>query len=479
MLVNERPSASLRLQGRAKAGSGTHSDTGAGDAQPGDAQPGETLTSGALIECVLRLASALRSRGVEVTLSEVIDAQRAASLVELASRAELLEALRTTMVKHSRHFGVFEAAFDRLFPLRPERLQGRGALGETPADGLAALIASGGDLRAAAAELVDAYGGLDGTLRGERHHLRRVFRGADLARLMSASRRADPAVAPEDLRTRIDALKRLITADIRGRLGGANPSSPDGDGLGDAFDVDFLAASRAELALMRDAVRPLARGLAGRIARRRRRVRAGRVNMRRTVRVSLSTGGVPITLAHDRPRKRRPELFVLCDISGSVAEFSMFTLTLMASLSAEVSRTRSFVFVDAIDEITGLLNSTGHGIEPWQLMRNANANAVGGRGHSDYGAVLSRFWATVGCSDLRPASTLLITGDARTNHLPARADVLARVAGRCRRTYWLNPEPRRQWDTFDSRMSAYAAHCTEAFEVRNLRQLAACVASIM
>ena len=85
----------------------------------------------------------------------------------------------------------------------------------------------------------------------------------------------------------------------------------------------------------------------------------------------------------------------------------------------------------------------------------------------------------MGDRDLRPSATLLVTGDARTNHRPTEAAVLAEMAKRCRRVYWLNPEPREEWDTDDSEMEAYAHHCTETFEVRNLRQLITCIESVL
>jgi uncharacterized protein with von Willebrand factor type A (vWA) domain len=291
-----------------------------------------------------------------------------------------------------------------------------------------------------------------------------VFHGADIARLMSRVRITDPSVTPEQLRARLDELKRAIAADVRARL------DEDGDGFPgpDLCDVDFLEASRAELDEMRRAIRPIARRLAARLARRR-RDRTGRANIRRTIRRSLGTGGVPVDVAYERPRVHRPELFVLCDISGSVADVSLFTLTLMSALSAEVARTRSFVFVDAVDEVTELLGSTGHGIEPWQLMRNTNA--IRGDGHSHYGDVFEQFWDDTGASDVGRATTLIVTGDARTNHRPNGAPHLARVAERACRVYWLNPEPRREWDTQDSEMAAYGPYCSGTFEVRNLRQL--------
>jgi hypothetical protein len=223
---------------------------------------------------------------------------------------------------------------------------------------------------------------------------------------------------------------------------------------------------------MRQVIRPIARKLAARLARRRRHQR-GRANIRRTVRRSLASGGVPLDVVQDRPRAHKPELFVLCDISGSVADFSLFTLTLMSALSAEVARTRSFVFVDAVDEITDLLDTTSHAIEPWQIMRNTNV--IGFDGHSDYGAVFEQFWQEYGDRDLTRSSTVIVTGDARTNHRGAGDEWFARIHERCRRVYWLNPEPREEWDTHDSEMATYARHCDSTSEVRNLRQLIVCV----
>jgi uncharacterized protein len=421
----------------------------------------------ALVERVLRLGRSLQVHGVSVALSEIIDAERAATAIDLRDREQLRIALLTTLVKDARHRPVFDAAFDRLFPARLGREHDGERIDRVEA------LAGTDDLAALAAELVDAFGGLDGELRGERHHIQRVFRGADLAKLMSDARNADPSLTAEDLRARIEQLKGLIAADVRAHLG-----EPDASGFDDATeDIEFLQASRAELEGMRQAVRPLARRLATRLARRRLSRRAGRVNMRRTARRSIGTGGVPIDLVLARPRAHRPELFVLCDISGSVADFSLFTLTLMAALSAEVPQTRTFVFVDAIDEITDLLASTGHGIEPWQIMRNTNV--IAGDGHSDYGAVLRQFWDEVGERELRATSTVVIAGDGRTNHRPTHVRVLEQIANRARRVYWLNPEPRSEWNTHDSEIETYGATCDEVFEVRTLRQLVTCVENIL
>ncbi len=431
----------------------------------------EALSGDAVAERVIRLGRSLQAGGVSVAVVEIIDAVQAASAIDLGQRSELRVALRATMVKHPHHHDLFDAAFDRHFPAHPAEFRPSGVpLGSTDAAGL---TTAGGDLRALAVNLVEAHAGLEGDRRTEGHHLQRAYRGADLARMMSDARRADPSLSPAELRARIDQLKRLMAAEVRARLG------PPADQVfaGPTEDIDFLNASRAELERVREAVRPLARIMAARLTRKRRSHYRGRVNLRRTARQSLGTGGVPFDVAFRRPRPRCPELLVLCDISGSVAEFSLFTLTLMSALSAEVARTRSFVFVDRMDEITDLLARTDHAIEPWQIMRNTNV--IADDGHSDYGAVLRQFRDEVTAPNHGPAPTLLITGDARTNYRDACPEALEAIARRCRRIYWLNPEPRSEWDTEDSEMSTYTPHCHGVFEVRNLRQLITCVEELL
>ena len=290
---------------------------------------------------------------------------------------------------------------------------------------------------------------------------------------MSDARKANPELPTAELRERIEQLKRLMAAEVRYRLGEPTEMAHHPA----VQDIEFLNATRHQLDEIRDAVRPLARRLAARLARRRQAQHGRSVNFRRTMRRSLATGGTPIDVAYQRARLHRPDLFVLCDISGSVAHFSVFTLTLMSALSAEIPRCRSFVFVDAVDEVTDLLASTDHGIEPWQLMQNTNV--IARDGHSDYGAVLDQFWDEVGDGDLSANSTLLVTGDGRTNYRPAGDAVLEEMASRCRAVYWLNPEPRAEWDTYDSEMEVYSRHCTGTFEVRTVRQLVSCVEKLL
>ncbi|HEX6237703.1 MAG TPA: VWA domain-containing protein [Acidimicrobiales bacterium] len=447
------------------------------------------------------LGGQLRAAGVDVGLSDLLDAAEALRHVRLGDRSELRMALRCVLVRHAHHEATFDAAFDRSFPVRPA-LRPAGVDADDPAAPGDPGAARNGheapddtdlahrlreiehgsehELRILAEEAVDEHGGFDEGVRTERYHVYRVLRAIDLAHLLQdAIRRArerGEEVSREELAARIEELRRLVTQQVRARL--SHEVIPLAEGRPAApFDVEIARASAAQLEEMRVAIRPLARRLAARLRRRRQSLRSGRADMRRTVRRSIATGGVPFDVAYRRPRAHKPEVFSLCDVSGSVADFAGFTLTLVSALADELADTRSFAFVDAIDEITRLVEESPSAVEPWQLMQHGRV--IGADGHSDYGTALTGFWERYGRPGLSDRSTVIITGDARTNYRPHGAETLAQIARRCRAVYWLNPEPRAEWDTTDSMIRAYAPHCTEVFEVRTVRQLVDAVERIL
>ena len=106
---------------------------------------------------------------------------------------------------------------------------------------------------------------------------------------------------------------------------------------------------------MRREIQPFARRLATRLNRDRTRSSRGPLDFRRTVRASMSSGGVPMETHHRPRRPGRTDLVVLCDVSGSVANFASFTLMLVFALREQFNRVRAFTFVDEIHEVTDRL----------------------------------------------------------------------------------------------------------------------------
>jgi uncharacterized protein with von Willebrand factor type A (vWA) domain len=411
------------------------------------------------------------------------------------------------MVKRSADIPTFNAAFDLFFPAsfpasgpRSDHESDRTGSAPTGRPGEAASTAllsrmvdalrgdSGAGLETLAAEAVTAFAGLDSLqLSGsERYYQYRVLRQLDVSALLLRAMRADAHDEPTVLEKRLSAIERQsrledlrsrIAAELRWRLADLGGVESALEQLRESVaDVDFLRAGPAELAAMRAAVRPVARQLAAAARRRRRLHSSGRLHVRKTLRRAVAAGGVPLYPSWHERRRPRPQLIVLCDVSGSVAEFAKFTLSLLHALHAELPRLRSFVFADGVAEVTEQVESSPGVIDTRLLL--SRPGVVRGDGHSDYGAVLQQFLELHG-RELSSNCVLIVCGDARSNYRPARPDLLHVIRRRVRQLHWLNPEPRGQWDTGDSRLGEYRPDCDSVAEVRNLRQLSLWVDTLL
>ena len=447
----------------------------------------------------------LRAGGVPVSMVEAIDGMKAVETIDIGDRVALRETLRATLIKNLRHERAFDTAFDVYFSHvpAPQSEDGRDEDGETAEHGdpenppardpdfdldqlLESLMEalSGLDaeaLRRGAREAVDQLAGMEpGRPVGGTYYLYRTLRRLDMAELeqqLMEALMADEDLSEferrlirEEVEARLQQLREEIQEEIRRRLVDDRGRDAVARTLRRPLveDVDLMHATASDLADMEAAIGPLTRKLAARLARRRKR-RAGRLDFRRTVRRSLATGGVPADPQFRHPRPHRPEVWLLCDISGSMATFSRFTLQFTHAMSTHFSKLRSFAFVDTIDEVTTFF---GPGIDFGSAVARITkeAEVVWLDGHSDYGNSLETFYAKYG-RQLTPRTTVIITGDARNNYRPPRDGVLDDIAKASRALIWLNPEPRAYWDTGDSAMAHYEKHCTSVHEVRTLRQL--------
>jgi len=196
--------------------------------------------------------------------------------------------------------------------------------------------------------------------------------------------------------------------------------------------------------------------------------RHAHVDVRRTMRASLETGGVPVVLKYRPNRPRRPELYVLCDVSTSVTSASVFFLSVLHALHDSFRRMRSFVFVERISEVTDVF-ARERSFKAVSEAISKDAGVADVSGYTDYGRVWREFLQLVE-DDLHPRATVIVLGDARTNGRDPRADIFAHIAERAGRTFWLNPEPRLYWNYGDSVIAAYEQFC-DAYECWTTRQL--------
>lgn len=457
-----------------------------------------------LLDVVSEFIQELRRAGIPVSMVEAIDAAEALRHTDLADREAFKTTLGATLVKNERHHRAFEVAFEVFFaaarPPSPDgeadaddpsdanrrRRPGSGSSGRMDIEALRdALFEALRDadldaLRDLASEAVDDLAGIEaGRPVGGTYYLYRTLRQLDLERLAARLEEElagdgdalDERLAAEEAQRRVEELREEVEAEIRRRLVADRGREAVARTLRRPLleDTDLMHAGRAEIDELEELIRPLTRKLATRLAQRRKRRNRGRLDFRRTMRKSLASGGVPIEPVFRSPRVSRPEIFLLCDISGSMATFARFTLQFTYAMNSHFSKLRSFAFIDSLDEVTELF---GVGTDFAEALDRVSSEAavVHLDGHSDYGHSLTQFWDRYGPA-LTARSIVIIAGDARGNYRAPRAEALGLIRRASRAVYWLNPEPRAYWDTGDSVMTTYARHCDRVHEVRTLRQL--------
>jgi len=488
-------------------------------ASGGADEPLLDLLSGFILE--------LRNAGLPVSLTENLDAMEAVTHIPIEDREAFKYALGATLVKNHSHWRAFEVVFEVYFSLRgPEyeivdgdpsaplsddddqdpQMPGQGGQQGGGGGGMSALtpeqlaemlfkaLLQGDDamLRALARQAVMRYAGMEpGRPVGGTYYLYRTLRNLDLDgmldRLMEATREDAPAeltpleerLEKDEFNDRMNRLKQEVEAEIRRRLVADRGVEAMAKTLRKPLpeDVDFMHASREEMANLRKAIYPLTRKLAVRLARKRRHGRKGPLDFRNTMRHSLSYGGVPAEPKFKFPRPAKPEIMVVADISGSVAAFARFTLHLVYAISSQFSKVRSFVFIDGLDEVTRFFEGVEDIGEAVHRV-NTEADVVWVDGHSDYGHAFGVFWEKYG-KDVGPKTTVLILGDARNNYHASQSWIVKELEHRARKVFWLNPEPRAYWDTGDSIVGEYGTWCEGVYEVRNLRQLEAFVEKLV
>jgi uncharacterized protein len=459
------------------------------------------------------LVDELRRVGIGVSVGEHLDAARALAAIPLADREVVRASLQCALVKRAEQLDAFNLLFDLHF----------GGTGPTGPDSLAALSADeletalrsaleSGDaevLRALADEYVQRYGGLEPgapvagvfamIASSEAANLDAIR--ADLLAAAEAGAAAGPgdagagggaggsgsepgsaasAIGERLARAEADrtidrfraellaAIRRALVADRGARAVSATMR------VRLAQDVQIATASPAELEAVVAAIGPLAHRLSKILAQQEFRKR--RLSVRRTLHLAMGTGGVPFRIGTEPAPPPKPEIVVLCDVSGSVATFSRFTLNLLIALDSRLSRLRAFSFVDGLADITELV---GEARAAGRQLSQAEAarGAVRWTGSSDYGHVLREF-ASDHARQFTRRTVVLVVGDARSNYLDPAPAALAAVSERVGKLYWLNPEPRRYWNTGDSVMDRYAPLCAQVRECATLRQIADFVQSL-
>jgi uncharacterized protein with von Willebrand factor type A (vWA) domain len=374
---------------------------------------------------LLAFVHALRTDGIAVSVAESMDAVAAVAAAGV-ERETMREALAAALVKDERDRPAFDRLFDRAFPLGGDDVVSRGRRRS----------AGGGE---------GAGAGRAGTSQAGR----------------GGGREPESAGGP--------GLRPTGEREDAGRRGERERDDGErGPRMGRAARRQALLEQPLELLTARDVaearelVRDLGARLRGRLARRERALRRGRLDLRRTLRAAVGTGGVPLRLRRRGRRPGRPDLVALCDLSGSVAAASELLLGLVAPAARYFRRVHLYAYVDRLCAVS---IEQGHVAPAGRLDLHAR---------SDFGRVLGDLWHRER-GVLGRGALLLVLGDARNNRLPPRADLLRAVREQVQRVLWLVPEPRERWDTGDSVLRLYATSCDAVIECLTLGALVAAV----
>lgn len=474
------------------------------------------------------LGRSLRRHGVNVGTSEVTDAAAVARVLGLEDRERFRAGAAAAMMRRSADRALFDQLFDIHFPAAtggrtgeaedPDPTDTAGARERAAAirEDLADALASGdqAELDRIAARALSELGRLSNeSSSGGWSANQAIERLAPQTAIAAALQRARDAGdvtggsgegsggsgsgaggasggggswRPEQLsdrfdrdeiRGRVGAFRRRVeteaarrNAEVRGRDRIARY------GVRDPLErKDFLLTGKTEAADLQAAIAPLSRKLAAKLAARQRRHARGAIDIRRTLRAAMSTGGVPVRPAYKRRHRSRADIVLLCDMSGSVAGFSRFTMMLLQSLAGVFRRVRFIGFVNTCDDITELVRQSQVGEDISERV-SREATMTRWHGSSDYGAAfvdaVEHHIDAIG-----PRSTVLVLGDARTNGTDPQVEALRELVARAKHAAWLNPEPARMWDTGDSVASQYSA-VVDMHEVRNIDQLRAFVSRL-
>ena len=240
-------------------------------------------------------------------------------------------------------------------------------------------------------------------------------------------------------------------------------------------EKDFLFTDAEERRKLLKETKNLGLILANKFVKYTKSASKGKLLFRKTIRKSIKNGGSLYDIVLKPKIKKKPRLILLCDISGSMALYSLFGLTLLFGVVQRFRSVHAFVFIDGITDITKeLKNLKFNNIN--KILSNWN-NYVHVDGHSDYDKSFKDLLDEKIISN-SSFNTLIVIGDARNNYRPINTETIDKLSKKFQNIYWMNPERSQYWNTGDSQFHHYQSISKKHSEVRNFEQLKSFINSI-
>ena len=449
-------------------------------------------------EPLRRFLQVARGAGLRVSAGEGIDAAHAVDLVGYNDRQVLKDTLALLLAKTPEEKDLYDEAFELYFkrdefatadpmsqqdaddpPSGPagEGQGGEGSGGQGGQSLSQLLMQNDRTTLATAMEQAAREAGVENIRFFTQKNLyaRRILDRMGLRqaeRDIEALRRAEDQGQADFLANRVEALRDAVRDFVERSL------ILYARGETEKFREELLKSARLsnlerrDLDRMRVLVRQMAKKMAARYAKPRRRRLRGQLDARRTIRRNMGWGGIPFITVWKQKRIEKPRVMVLCDVSGSVAAMAQFLLMFMYAVNEALSDIRSFAFAGSLDEVSDILEK--HPVEE----AIAQIMSTIGYGSSNYGNSFADF-ADGWMKYVTNKTTVIILGDARGNRTDPRVEILSELSARAKRVIWLNPEYRSAWGTGDSDMFRYAPFCNLVTVCNTLRHLERVISDIL
>ncbi|WP_448575128.1 vWA domain-containing protein [Thermomicrobium sp.] len=344
----------------------------------------------------LAFARLLRRAGVKTTTGQAMDFVRAIEHIDISRREEFREAARACLVTHKDDLPVFDRLFDLYWRAKPEYTDG--LLQQPDPDDVIELTPEEGE------EAEETEGSSVEGARGRR----------------------------------LEAIEAIEEAE--------EGEGSEAESLADAFsyspaeilrEKDFADFTEDELAQIRRFMQQLTWQIGRRRSRRKVASPKGRfIDPRRTMRRSLQSGGVPLTLARRQTKTKPRQLVVICDVSGSMDRYSRILLQFIYAVENGMAKVEAFVFGTRLTRVTRLLKHQ----DIDEAMRRVAREVQDWSGGTRIGQSLQTFNQEWARRVLRNGAVVLIISDGWDRGDPQLlAQEMARLQRSCYRLIWLNP----------------------------------------
>ena len=433
---------------------------------------------------------ALRSSEVRVSTGEALDATRAVALIGYGDRSLLKDSLGCVLAKSDQEKQVHDRLFDLYFSHSESQADNAAnatanetedGAAQPPPEDLVGLLQSGDESAISTAmERAAEAAGIDDIRFSTQvaYYAQQIIKqmgGEGLQqRLLEALQGREPGDEAEaqDL---ID-IRRDLT--MRARERAERAFDVFGAGETEQFRDDFAAEKRLnaldryDMERMKGLIAKIAKRLAVKHSRRRKKRNRGQLDVRRTMRANAGLDGVPFNVIWRQKKKDRPKIVAICDVSGSVAQYVRFLLLLLYSLADAVPDIHAFAFSHRLKPVDDILADNEFEAAMAKIIREL------GMGSTDYGQA----WSDLKVNHeniIDRRTTVIVLGDGRSNYGDPRADLFRDFAQRAKSMIWLNPEGRSQWGTGDSAIPRYLPFCTQMSHVATLKDLERAVDEVL